>query len=155
MLKILEINSWQKALFSSLIQAFSAVVLCIIYSEIISLLAGGQEFIGKVDQYNETGGLKQDDVLIICAALSAFVPVFLLRYKRVSHLLVYIFTVFIFYFTFDAIVILQLNAVIHNIADYIFNSLTAVPAGLSIGIVIAIIFNIIHNKKVANQYIDS
>ena len=146
MFKKIEIVSWKKALISALLQALIAVIMCIIYSNIIAFLTGGQEFIGKADQYKEINGIRQDVVLVICGVLSAAIPILLLRYKRIKHLLLYALATFLFYVTFIAFVVICIDDVIYNIFDYILNALTAVPIGLLVGIAIVVVFNKIKNK---------
>lgn len=140
------IISWKKALISALIQALLAVIICILYSNIIAALTGGQEFIGKASEYKEINGIQHDVVLVLCGILSATIPVLLLRYKQVKYLVLYIFSTFLFYIVFFAFVISCIDDVVYNIFDYIYNAITAVPIGLLIGIAIAVIFNKIKNK---------
>lgn len=145
MFKKLEIVSWKKALISALLQALLAVIICIIYSNIIAFLTGGQEFVGKVDQHKEINGIRQDVVLVICGVLSATIPILLLRYKRIKHLLLYVLATFLFYVSFVAFVVLCIDDVVYNIFDYILNAITAVPIGLLVGIAVVAVFN--KNKK--------
>ncbi len=146
MFKKFEIVSWKKALISAFVQALLAATICIIYSNIIAALTGGKEFIGKADQYNEINGIRQDVVLVICGVLSATIPILLLRYKRIKHLLMYAFATFLFYVSFVAFVVLCIDDIVYNIFDYIYNALMAVPIGLLVGIAIVVVFNKIQSK---------
>ena len=134
------VTSWKKALISALIQALLAVIIGIIYSDIVAALTGGQEFVGKVTYQKEIGGIRHDVVLVICGIISAVIPILLLRYRHIKHLIAYIFSVFLFYFAFVFCVVLYIDDVVYNIFDYITDALTAVPIGLLVGIVIAAIF---------------
>ncbi len=134
------VTSWKKALISALTQALLAVIIGIIYADIVAALTGGQEFVGKVTYQKEINGIRHDVVLVICGIISASIPILLLRYKHIKHLFAYIVSVFLFYFAFVFCVVLYIDDVVYNIFDYITDALTTVPIGLLVGIVIAAIF---------------
>ena len=140
MLKKMTIISWKSAFVSAFFQALSAVIIGIIYSDIVAVLTGGQEFVGKVTYQKELRGIRHDVVLAICGIVSGAIPILLLRYKHIKHLIAYVFSVFLFYFAFVFCVVAYIDDVVYNIFDYITNALTAVPIGLLVGIVIAVIF---------------
>lgn len=140
----MKITSWNGAVKSALIQAFLSVIFCIVYTYLIMIFTGGEEFVGKHPTYEVVNGIRFDMVLIICGMLASLIPIILLRYGKADFLLLYIPLSMIFYFF---IMFLCVLFVIDDNFDLISYALSSVPAGSFFGTIIAILINRHCNKN--------
>ncbi len=139
----LKIISWNSSLKSALIQSFLSVVFCIVYTYVISIFTGGEEFVGKHPTYKAVNGIRYDVVLIICGVMASFIPILLLRYSSIKYLLVFIPLSILLYIV---LMLLCILFVIDDNFDLISYAVSSVPIGSAVGTLCAIIFNQIKNK---------
>lgn len=143
MLDKFRIISWKVSLKSALMQAFLSAFFCIIYTYIILILTGGEEFIDKADSYEKINGIQYDAVLLICGIMASLIPILLLRYNSIKYLLLFIPISILFYIV---LMLLCVFFFIDDNFDLISYALSSVPIGSAVGTLVAIIFNLLKTK---------
>ena len=97
-MNIIKINSWKNANKSALMQAILSALFCIVYTYVIMIFTGGEEFVGKQPTQEIVNGIRHDVVLVICGILSGVIPIVLLRYEKSKFLVLYLPMSIIYYF---------------------------------------------------------
>ena len=97
-MKKAKIDSWKNANKSALMQAISSALFCIVYTYVIMIFTGGEEFVGKQPTQEIVNGIRHDVVLVICGILSGVIPMVLLRYEKSKFLVLYLPMSIIYYF---------------------------------------------------------
>ena len=138
-MKIIKIDSWKNANKSALMQAISSALFCIVYTYVIMIFTGGEEFVGKQPTQEIVNGIRHDVVLVICGILSGVIPIVLLRYEKSKFLVLYLPMSIIYYFV---VMLLCVLFVIDDNFDLLAYTLTSVPIGSFIGTIIAILINL-------------
>ncbi len=141
----LKIDTWRNADKSALIQAGFSVLFCVVYTHVIMLLTGGEEFVGKDITQETISGIRHDVVLAVCGILEAIIPIIFLRYSAVKFLCLNIFLTAMYYliimFTYVCIIDCW------NIFDLITFAVIPVPIGYFAGVLVSILINSIKSRK--------
>ena len=138
-MKIIKIDSWEKANKSALLQATLSVLFCIVYTYVIMIFTRGEEFVSKQPTHEIINGIRHDVILVLCGILAGLIPIILLRYTESKFLSLYLPMSIIYYFV---IMLLCVLFVIDDNFDLIAYTLTSVPIGSFIGTIIAILINL-------------
>ena len=88
----MKINSIKKTVLSGLIYGIVTFALYVLYTSVINLILGGENFIYKDQTRDIINGLSFVATQIIATILSALVPIILLRYKNITYYFSYITT---------------------------------------------------------------
>lgn len=138
------IDSWKNANKSAIMQAVLSALFCIIYTYVIMIFTGGEEFVGKQPTQEIVNGIRHDVVLVICGILSGVIPIVLLRYEKAKFLTLYLPMSIIYYFV---VMLLCVFFVIDDNFDLITYALISVPIGSFIGTTISVLFNLFRGKN--------
>lgn len=143
-MKMIKVDSWKNANKSAIIQAILSVLFCIIYTYVIMIFTGGENFVGKQPTQEIVNGIRHDVVLVICGILSALIPILLLKCEKAKFLILYLPMSIIYYFV---VMLLCVLFVIDSNFDLITYALTSVPIGSFTGTLISILINLFRRNN--------
>ena len=151
----MKINSIKKTVLSGLIYGIVTFALYVLYTSVINLILGGENFIYKDQTRDIINGLSFVATQIIATILSALVPIILLRYKNTTYYIASIFVSVIIYIAllsgvflapgFSEICFEIITAM--NSFDAIVYGIFNFPLGSIIGIIINVGVNFLLNRK--------
>lgn len=144
-MKIIKIDSWKNANKSALLQTVVSVLVCVVYSYIIVLLTGGEEFVGKQPTKEIINGIRFDITLVVCGILAGIVPIILLKYTKLKFMILYLPLGILYYLVILFSYVCIFDA--YNIFDLIFYAITSIPIGSLVGTIIAIFINQYRNNN--------
>ena len=153
----MKINSIKKTVLSGLIYGIVTFALYVLYTSVINLILGGENFIYKDQTRDIINGLSFVATQIIATILSASVPIILLRYKNITYYIASIFVSVIIYIAllsgvflapgFSEICFEIITESPMNSFDAIVYGIFNFPLGSIIGIIINVGVNFLLNRK--------
>lgn len=153
----MKINSIKKSVIVGLIYGIVVFALYVLYTSVIDLILGGENFIYKDETRDIINGLSFVTTQIIATILSALAPIILLRYKNISYYIASIFVAVIIYIAmllgifiapgFSEICFEIIKKSPMNSFDAIVYGIFNFPLGSIIGIIINVGVNFLLNRK--------
>ncbi len=93
----MKINSFKKAILCGLVYGLLTFLVYVLYTHIIHWILGGEYFVDKSETREVINGLSFLTTLMIGTILSALIPIFLLRYRSITHYIVCFFIAIVTY----------------------------------------------------------
>lgn len=158
----MKINSWKQALKSGILSGIILFVIYVAFVFLVSYLIGGESFI-KYDIIVENIGIISFDMVTIFGfVLFAIVPMIVLRYQKIKYVFLYILSgdmLFILLYSIMWGILLLVYYISNDIFYCPINTFDAIYyaillfRGSGIGVLLALIINLIKNKKLKSEAI--
>ncbi len=138
------INSWKAANKTAFIQAFLTVILCVVYTYVITFLTGGEGFVEKHASHETLNGISHTQALVCCGCLASLIPIIMLRVSKIKFAWLYVPMSLLYYL---ALMFICVGFIIDDNFDLIVYAITSVPVGTLSGMIIAVLINLFKKIK--------
>ncbi len=138
------INSWKAANKTAFIQAVLTVILCVVYTYVITFLTGGEGFVEKHASYEALNGISHTQALVCCGCLVSLIPIVMLRVSKIKFAWLYVPMSLLYYL---ALMFICVGFIIDDNFDLIVYAITSVPVGTLSGMIIAVLINLFKKIK--------